>query len=52
LVRSLQKVYMIPNDRVLGHREAGMMDGLDWTKGQFKSCPGKNFSMDRFRENI
>jgi len=40
-----------PSD-IIGHREAGLLDEYDWTKGEFKSCPGKNFSMDSFRRSV
>lgn len=37
---------------VLGHREVGKMAGFDWKKGQYKSCPGKLFSMASLRESL
>jgi hypothetical protein len=39
----------ITAERVIGHRDAGLMDGLDWTKGQYKSCPGRAFDLERLR---
>ncbi len=42
----------IPLQSVLGHREVGAMAGFDWTKGQYKSCPGRYFHMDSFREMV
>ena len=52
LCRSLMKKFNIPPHCVLGHREAGMRAGFDWRKGQFKSCPGLLFDMDKFRTNL
>jgi len=56
VLRQLCQAYMvnyeIPIDNVLGHREVGMMAGFDWRKGQFKSCPGKFFSMTNFRNML
>ena len=44
--------YGIPVNAVIGHREVGAMGGFDWRKGQYKSCPGKYFSMDILRSMI
>ena len=44
--------YGIPVNAVLGHREVGAMAGFDWRKGQYKSCPGKYFSMDTLRAMV
>ena len=44
--------YGIPVNAVIGHREVGAMAGFDWRKGQYKSCPGKHFSMDILRSMI
>ncbi len=52
LVQWLQRVYNIPKRNVIGHREVGLMVGLDWRNGQYKSCPGSNFDLDRFREGL
>jgi N-acetylmuramoyl-L-alanine amidase len=41
--------YNIPTKNILGHREVGFMAGFDWTKGQFKTCPGRLFDMAAFR---
>jgi len=46
----LQSVYRIPNNNILGHREIGLLAGYDWTRGQYKSCPGKFVSMENFRK--
>jgi hypothetical protein len=45
-------LYGIPVNAILGHREAGLMAGFDWRKGQFKSCPGKHFPMDTLRAMV
>jgi N-acetyl-anhydromuramyl-L-alanine amidase AmpD len=42
LVRSLMNVFDIPKINVLGHRDIG----------KHKSCPGKNFSMEDFRQEL
>jgi hypothetical protein len=42
----------IRHDRVIGHRDAGMLAGFDWRKGQFKSCPGVMFPMAGLREML
>lgn len=39
----------ITPERVIGHRDAGTMEGLDWRRGQYKSCPGSKFDLDRLR---
>jgi len=39
----------IPQERIIGHRDAGMMNGYDWKVGQYKSCPGSQFDMDYFK---
>ena len=49
LVRWLQRLFGIPAANVIGHREVGLLAGLDWTKGEYKSCPGRLFSMAEFR---
>jgi len=50
LIDWLMDLYDIPPENILGHREIGLMAGFDWEKGQFKSCPGRRFDMDKFRE--
>ena len=52
LTRSLMNTFFIPKSRVIGHREAGLMDGLDWENGSFKTCPGRLFNMDDFRQDL
>jgi N-acetyl-anhydromuramyl-L-alanine amidase AmpD len=49
LIRWLQKDYRISRSHVLGHREVGALAGYDWTEGQFKSCPGRYFDMNKLR---
>jgi N-acetyl-anhydromuramyl-L-alanine amidase AmpD len=39
----------IPAQNVIGHRDAGLMAGFDWRKGQYKTCPGRLFPMDALR---
>lgn len=48
-VRDLMALTRIPRERVIGHREAGLMAGFDWAKGQYKSCPGRSWDMVDFR---
>jgi len=50
--RFLIRLYAIPRERVIGHREAGLLAGLDWRRGEFKSCPGKLFDMNSFRATL
>lgn len=52
IVRNKVKEYGIPVNAILGHREVGKMAGFDWTKGQYKSCPGKYFNMDILRAMV
>ena len=58
LCMAIQVNWQIPVANILGHREVGEMAGYDWrVKGptgipQFKSCPGKRFSMGDLRELI
>lgn len=52
VVRYLMRAHDIPPRNVLGHREIGLRAGFDWTKGQYKSCPGKMFDMEEFRESL
>ena len=52
LVNWLMWEYKIPKEKVIGHRDVGLMAGYDWTKGQYKSCPGKLFSLDEFRDRL
>lgn len=42
----------IPVQRVIGHRDAGLMAGFDWRKGQYKSCPGGLFPMATLRDML
>lgn len=39
----------ITADRIIGHRDAGLMDGFEWQKGQYKSCPGRAFDLEVIR---
>lgn len=52
LVRRLLVRWGIPVGQVLGHREVGLQAGMDWRLGQYKSCPGRLFSMDDFRQEL
>ena len=49
IVNQLMHLYGILRSEVIGHRDVGLMAGLDWQAGQFKSCPGKLFRMDLLR---
>ncbi len=42
----------IPIQNVIGHRDVGMMAGFNWKKGEYKSCPGKLFSLSSFRQSL
>jgi len=50
--------YAIPAERVIGHRDAGLMAGFDWRKigpdgrRQYKSCPGGQFDLDLLRRMV
>jgi N-acetyl-anhydromuramyl-L-alanine amidase AmpD len=48
----LMTVLDIPPEQVIGHRDAGLMDGFDWRKGEYKSCPGKKFPLDEFKLSL
>jgi hypothetical protein len=52
LLRPLMARHGIPPDRIIGHRDAGLMAGFDWHKGQYKSCPGKLFDLERVRRMV
>ncbi len=52
VVRFLMRTYNIPAVNVIGHREAGILVGKDWRKGEFKTCPGKLFPLEEFRESL
>lgn len=52
LVRWLQSDFHITKSHVLGHREVGALVGFDWTKGNYKSCPGKRFDMNKLRSYL
>lgn len=52
VVRYLMRAHEIPPRNVLGHREIGLRAGFDWTKGQYKSCPGRMFSLEEFRASL
>jgi len=51
LIYALMANYPITSNRVIGHRDVGLMAGLDWTKigaggvREFKTCPGIMFPM-------
>lgn len=42
----------ITPERIIGHRDAGLMDGFDWRLGQFKTCPGLAFDLDLVRKLV
>lgn len=42
----------ITPDRIIGHRDAGLMAGFDWRKGQYKSCPGTAFDLELVRRLV
>lgn len=48
----LCRLFGVPVERVIGHREAGLMAGFDWTQGQFKTCPGRHFPLEDFRREV
>ena len=52
LVNWLMYEFKIPKDNVIGHRDVGLMAKYDWTKGQYKTCPGKLFPLDKFKERL
>ena len=52
IVTWAMKEFQVPRERVIGHRDAGLLAGFDWTKGQYKTCPGVQFSLDVFREML
>ena len=50
LISWLMDIYDIPAENILGHREVGKLAGFDWREGQFKTCPGTKWSMEKFRQ--
>lgn len=52
LVLWLMDDFEIPVQNVIGHRDVGMMAGFNWKKGEYKSCPGKLFSLSSFRQSL
>lgn len=48
----LLTVLDIDPERVIGHRDAGLMDGFDWRRGEFKTCPGQMFPLDEFKRSL
>jgi hypothetical protein len=52
LVTWLMDDLRIPQERVIGHRDAGLMAGFDWQKGQYKTCPGRQFDIEAFRNRL
>ena len=36
----------------VGHREVGLLAGKDWRQGAYKTCPGRSFDLDRFRQEL
>ena len=49
LVQRLVTRWGIPVANVLGHREVGLLAGLDWQVGAYKTCPGRLFDLEAFR---
>ena len=52
LVEWLIIEYEIPPQNIIGHRDAGLMEGYDWEKGQYKTCPGKLFDLFAFKQQF
>lgn len=50
LCLSLMRIYSIPKENVIGHREAQAAGGVPPSKR--KTCPGKLFDMDYFRQTL
>ena len=50
LVKRLVMIHDIPIENILGHREVQVMAGIP--PEERKSCPGKTFSMDKFRDDV
>ena len=50
VVKALQDDYEVLTSHVLGHWEAQKKQGI--VKAKRKSCPGKNFNMSKFREDL
>ena len=50
IVKILMRTFGIPVERVIGHRDVGLMAGFDWKLGPqvYKSCPGSQFLMPAF----
>jgi N-acetyl-anhydromuramyl-L-alanine amidase AmpD len=42
----------ITAERVIGHRDAGLMAGFDWRKGEYKTCPGRAFDLEVLRRLV
>lgn len=50
VVGAVARIFDVPAQRIIGHREAGALAGFNWKiPGQYKSCPGRLFDMDAFR---
>jgi len=47
---SLMVNYGISVQNIIGHRDAGLMVGFDWMKGEFKTCPGKLFPLQALKD--
>ena len=52
LAQRLRVRWGIPVRNVLGHREVGLRAGKDWRQGAYKTCPGRSFDLDRFRQEL
>ena len=52
LCYALMVNYEIKSVNIIGHRDAGLMDGFDWEKDQFKTCPGKLFPLIALKDML
>ena len=51
-VLGLMSVLDIHPENVIGHRDAGLLDGFDWRRNEYKTCPGKRFPLDEFKLSL
>jgi len=52
LTRALMDTFTIPKEKVIGHREVGLMAGFDWQRSEYKTCPGRLFDMESYRATL
>jgi len=58
VVEPWMRRYGILAERIIGHRDAGLMAGFDWRQKnaagirQYKSCPGERFDLDAVRRMV